>query len=134
MSFQQLMTFGINSLLCLKFFEVFFPQLLAGAPKISAKPSAAKKSNCRIIQMFSDWDLSSHTHIHTTSRELTGGCSLTPGFFPGGIHPCAHSVSTSELQICNVPAFPGSYISWVTSAAIIPASPGTQGCCVALWS
>lgn len=67
MSFQQLMTFGINSLLCLKFFGVFFPQLLAGAPKISAKPSAAKKSNCRIIQMFSDWDLSSHTHIHTTS-------------------------------------------------------------------
>lgn len=136
MSFQQLMTFGINSLLCLKFFGVFFPQLLAGAPKISAKPSAAKNQIVESSKCFlTGICLPTHTFTpHPLSAELTGGCSLTPGFFPGGIHPCAHFVSTSELQICNVPAFPGSYISWVTSAAIIPASPGTQGCCVALWS
>lgn len=115
----------------LEFFWVFL-QLLAGAPKISAKPSAAKNQIVESSKCFlTGICLPTHTFTpHPLSAELTGGCSLTPGFSPGGIHPCAHFVSTSELQICNVPAFPASYISWVTSAAIIPASPGTRA---AVW-
>lgn len=94
MCLQQLMTFGIRTLLCFELFLELEP------PESQKKTSATKKSNYKMIQTFSGWVMSPHTHIHSRSIVSRSWLEDALGSTSGSIPvPVVALFSPSGLQL-----------------------------------